>query len=125
MSLSEDDSPFATACRATARAEFVHALNQLRERKGLSYQQVADNSGDLMLPKSTAHAMCTITFPKREGPLRAFLTGCRETPEALEAWVREWRPPAPTGDRTPLLSWSKARPGVFRHRNSIPARSQD
>lgn len=91
MSLSEDDSPFATACRATARAEFVQALNQLRKWKGLSYQQVADNSGDLMLPKSTAHAMCTITFPKQEGTLRAFLTGCRETPEALEAWVKQWR----------------------------------
>jgi malonate-semialdehyde dehydrogenase (acetylating)/methylmalonate-semialdehyde dehydrogenase len=32
MSLSEDDSPFATACRATARAEFIHSLNQLREK---------------------------------------------------------------------------------------------
>jgi hypothetical protein len=91
MSLSEDDSPFATACRATERAEFIRSLNQLRESRGLSYKQVSDNTGELMLPKSTAHALCTFRFPKREDQLRAFLTGCGEPAEALAGWVEQWR----------------------------------
>ncbi len=91
MSLSEDDCPFATACRATTRAEFVDALNQLRLSRGLSYQRVSNNAGELTLPKSTAHALCTIRFPKREDQLRAFLTGCGEEEMRLDGWVEQWQ----------------------------------
>lgn len=91
MSPSEDDSPFATACRATTCAEFVCALNQLRLSRGLSYQQVSDHAGARVLPKSSAHAMCTLRFPKREDQLRAFLTGCGERAEALDGWLAQWR----------------------------------
>ena len=91
MSLSEDDSPFATACRATTRAAFICALNRLRRSRGLSYQQVSANAGDLVLPKSTAHALCTIRFPKREDQLRAFLAGCGETAERTDGWVEQWQ----------------------------------
>ncbi|MFI6100875.1 hypothetical protein ACIA8G_35445 [Lentzea sp. NPDC051213] len=75
----------------TTREEFIRALNQLRQSKGLSYKQVSDNTGDLALPKSTAHALCTFRFPKREDQLRAFLVGCGETAETLENWVDRWR----------------------------------
>ncbi|GHH36637.1 hypothetical protein [Lentzea cavernae] len=91
MSPSEDDSPFATACRATTRAEFVGALNQLRVSRGLSYQRVSANAGGLAMPKSTAHLLCTGQFPKREDQLRAFLTACGEPAEALGGWVTQWR----------------------------------
>lgn len=91
MSPSEDDSPFATACRATTCAEFVCALNRLRLSRGLSYQQVSDNAGAGELPKSTAHALCTIRAPKREDQLRAFLTSCGEPADALDRWVEQWR----------------------------------
>jgi len=91
MSLSEDDCPFATACRATTRAEFVDALNQLRLSRGLSYKRVSNNAGELTLPKSTAHALCTIRFPKREDQLRAFLTGCGEEEMRLDGWVEQWQ----------------------------------
>ncbi|MEU3646674.1 hypothetical protein AB0E59_25065 [Lentzea sp. NPDC034063] len=91
MSPSEDDSPFATACRATTRTEFVHALNLLRTSRKLSYRQVSTNAGDLALAKSSAHAMCTYRLPKQEEPLRAFLTGCGEPKKALDGWVEQWR----------------------------------
>lgn len=90
MSPSEDDSPFATACRATTCAEFICALNQLRLSRELSYQRLSDNAGDRVLPKSTAHALCTFQFPKREDQLRAFLTGCGETAGTIEDWVEQW-----------------------------------
>jgi len=91
MSLSEDDCPFATACRATTRAEFVDALNRLRLSRGLSYKRVSNNAGELTLPKSTAHALCTIRFPKREDQLRAFLTGCGEDEVRFDGWVEQWQ----------------------------------
>jgi hypothetical protein len=91
MSPSEDDCPFTTACRATTRAEFVDALNQLRQSRGLSYKRVSDNAGERMLPKSTAHALCTIRFPKREDQLRAFLIGCGEDVARLDGWVEQWQ----------------------------------
>jgi hypothetical protein len=91
MSPSEDDSPFATACRASTHAEFICALNQLRLSKGLSFQEVSINAGELALAKSSAHAMCRYRLPKQEDPLRAFLTGCGEQAEALDRWVEQWR----------------------------------
>ncbi|MGW6444013.1 hypothetical protein [Lentzea sp. NPDC055074] len=91
MSPSEDDSPFATACRARTRSEFLCALNQLRLSRGLSYGQVSINAGEHALAKSSAHAMCLYRVPKQEGPLRAFLTGCGEPAEALDGWVEQWR----------------------------------
>ncbi|MEV6240053.1 hypothetical protein [Lentzea sp. NPDC051838] len=91
MSPSEDDSPFATARRATTRPEFVCALNQLRLARGLSYQQVSAGAGTRVLPKSSAHALCTFRFPKREDQLRAFLTACGEPTDALDGWVEQWR----------------------------------
>lgn len=91
MSPSEDDSPFATACRATTCTEFVCALNRLRLSRGLSYQQVSDNAGVRALPKSGAHALCTLRPPKREDQLRAFLIGCGEPADALDGWVEQWR----------------------------------
>ncbi|MGW6934269.1 hypothetical protein ACWGE0_29715 [Lentzea sp. NPDC054927] len=91
MSPSEDDSPFATACRATTCAEFVCALNQLRLSRGLSYGQVSVGAGVRVLPKSSAHALCTFRFPKREDQLRAFLTGCGVPVDALDGWVAQWR----------------------------------
>ncbi|SEP78604.1 hypothetical protein SAMN05216188_101481 [Lentzea xinjiangensis] len=91
MSPSEDDSPFATACRATNRVEFVGALNQLRLSRGLSYQRVSANAGGLTLPKSTAHALCTERFPKREDQLRAFLAACDVPATALGEWVEQWQ----------------------------------
>ncbi|HUQ59020.1 hypothetical protein [Lentzea sp.] len=91
MSPSEDDSPFAAACRAATRAEFICALNQLRLSKELSYQQVSLNVGGLALPKSTAHALCRIRFPKREDQLRTFLTACEVPAGVLENWVEQWQ----------------------------------
>ncbi|WP_439662147.1 hypothetical protein ACSHWB_12215 [Lentzea sp. HUAS TT2] len=91
MSPSEDDSPFATACRATNRSEFIHALDRLRTSRRLSYRQVSLNAGDLALAKSSAHAMCTYRLPKQEDPLRAFLTGCGEPPATHDGWVEQWR----------------------------------
>ncbi|MFS8098212.1 hypothetical protein LFM09_13820 [Lentzea alba] len=115
MSPSEDDSPFAMACRATTPTEFVDALNELRRSRRLSYRQVSINAGNLALAKSSAHVMCTFRPPKQEEPLRAFLTGCGEPAEALDGWVEQWR--RVTASRAnrrprPLLSWSKARPRV-------------
>jgi hypothetical protein len=91
MSPSEDDSPFAKARRATTCAEFICALNQLRLARGLSYQQVSDSAGTGVLPKSSAHALCTFRFPKREDQIRAFLTGCGEPADARDEWVEQWR----------------------------------
>lgn len=91
MSPSEDDSPFATACRATTCTEFICALNQLRLSRGLSYQQVSDRAGAGVLPKSSVHALCTAQFPKREEQLRAFLAVCEEPANALDGWVEQWR----------------------------------
>jgi len=91
MSPNEDDSPFATACRARNRTEFICALNQLRTSRGLSFQQVSDNAGELALAKSSAHAMSRYRLPKQEAPLRAFLTGCGEPAEALDGWIEQWR----------------------------------
>jgi hypothetical protein len=95
MSPSEDDSPFATACRAANRDEFVCALNRLRLSKGLSYRRVSVNAGR-ELPKSSAHALCTSQFPKREGQLRAFLTACGEPSEVQDGWVEQWQRVAAT-----------------------------
>lgn len=91
MSPSEDDSPFATACRASTRTEFICALNQLRLSRRLSFRQVSINAGELALAKSSAHAMCTYRLPKQEYPLRAFLTGCGVPEDMLDAWVKQWR----------------------------------
>ncbi|HEX8870218.1 MAG TPA: hypothetical protein VF821_31435 [Lentzea sp.] len=91
MSRSEDDSPFATACRATTPAEFIGALELLRRSRKLSYKRVSVNAGDLVLPKSTAHALCTIRFPKREDQLRAFLAGCGVAEDDLVHWLEQWR----------------------------------
>ncbi|MFD4643706.1 hypothetical protein ACFWN2_40810 [Lentzea sp. NPDC058436] len=91
MSPSEDDSPFATACRASTRTEFICALNQLRLLRGLSFREVSINAGEFALAKSSAHAMCTDRPPKQEDKLRAFLTGCGEPAEALDGWVEQWR----------------------------------
>lgn len=97
-----------------SRSEFISALNELRLAKGLSYGQVAARAGK-QLPKSTAHALCTKQFPKREEQLRAFLTGCGEPPETHQRWVEEWQRVAASranGRPRPQLSWSNARPGV-------------
>ncbi|SER37591.1 hypothetical protein [Lentzea albida] len=91
MSPSEDDSPFATACRARNHAEFICALNQLRLSRGLSFREVSINAGQFALAKSSAHAMCTDRPPKQEDKLRAFLTGCGEPAGALDGWVEQWR----------------------------------
>ncbi|MCG8924459.1 hypothetical protein [Lentzea sp. CC55] len=91
MSPSEDDSPFATACRAATGREFIRALDALRRSRELSFRQVSDNAGGLVLAKSSAHAMCTLRMPKHEEALRAFLTGCGEPEEAQELWVGQWR----------------------------------
>ncbi|MCX2948193.1 hypothetical protein [Lentzea sp. NEAU-D7] len=91
MSPSEDDSPFATACRAGTRKQFICALNQLRLARGLSFGQVSINAGERVLAKSSAHAMCSYHLPKQEAQLRAFLTGCGEPAEALDGWVEQWR----------------------------------
>ncbi|MFD5827384.1 hypothetical protein [Lentzea sp. NPDC060358] len=91
MSPTEDGSPFAAACRAMTRAEFVGALNLLRLSRELSFQQVSTNAGGLDLPKSTVHAMCTIRFPKREAQLRAFLTACEVSAGTLGGWVEQWQ----------------------------------
>lgn len=91
MSPSEDDSPFATACRASTRSEYLCALNQLRLSRELSFQQVSANAGERALAKSSAHAMCRYRLPKQEATLRAFLTGCGEPEEALDGWVEQWR----------------------------------
>jgi hypothetical protein len=128
MSPSEDDSPFATACRATTCAEFVCALNQLRLSRGLSYQQVSMNAGLGVLPKSSAHALCTFRFPKREDQLRAFLAGCREPADALCGWVEQWR--RVTASRAnrrphPTAQLVHSTPRGTQRRRSIPARSQD
>lgn len=95
-----------------SRREFIGALNELRLAKGLSYAQVAARAGK-QLPKSTAHALCTKQFPKREEQLRAFLTGCGEPPETHHRWVELWQAASRANERPrPQLSWSKARPGV-------------
>lgn len=90
MPRSEDDSPLEMARRATTKAEFPLALNQLRCDCGLSYKDLADKAGD-EVSKSAAHRLCTTKLPKREEQLLAFLAACEVSPDCFPDWVKEWQ----------------------------------
>ncbi|WP_146231350.1 hypothetical protein [Lentzea atacamensis] len=78
------------ARRATRKAEFTRALKQLLKESELSLKQLAEKAGS-ELPRTTAHNLVTKQFPKREGQLRAFLTGCGVSTEDITRWVKEWQ----------------------------------
>ncbi|MGW2300141.1 helix-turn-helix domain-containing protein [Streptomyces sp. NPDC001809] len=75
---------------ARTPAEFLAALQALKERSGLTYRELssrAEARGDV-LPRSTVANMLTRATLPREELLTAFVRACGATPDELTEWRR-------------------------------------
>ncbi|MEK9524550.1 helix-turn-helix transcriptional regulator [Streptomyces venezuelae] len=75
---------------ARTPAEFLAALQALKERSGLTYRELssrAEARGDV-LPRSTVANMLTRATLPREELLAAFVRACGATPDELTEWRR-------------------------------------
>ncbi|MFF8508162.1 helix-turn-helix domain-containing protein [Streptomyces sp. NPDC015492] len=75
---------------ARTPAEFLAALQALKERSGLTYRELSSRAEELgdVLPRSTVANMLARTTLPREELLTAFVRACGATPDELTEWRR-------------------------------------
>lgn len=82
--------PLALATAASTPKQYNQALDALRRSCGLSYQEISANTAGL-LPKSTAHNLCTReTLPSRTEQIVQFVLGCGQDRGQAALWVARW-----------------------------------
>ncbi|MFJ7989105.1 helix-turn-helix domain-containing protein [Streptomyces sp. NPDC096351] len=75
---------------ARTPAEFLAALQALKERSGLTYRELSSRAEELgdVLPRSTVANMLARAALPREELLTAFVRACGATPDELTEWRR-------------------------------------
>ncbi len=102
-------TPVGAALVATTHREFAEALTRLKEHQGLTYEQIAKNSGHFV-SKSAAQRFASSGRNDKQDFVDAFLRACGVDDIDLDLWLTAWRrvnqntgstPAKPAGPRAP------------------------
>jgi transcriptional regulator with XRE-family HTH domain len=87
---SDTTTAIGAAIAATTFLEFAAALDRLKEERGLTYEQIAKNSG-YVVSKSAAHRFASSGRSDRQEFVDAFLRACGVDELNRGLWLTAWR----------------------------------